>query len=325
MQKQKCSIKLYRDFLIANQNHYSGLELSRVAPTDMAHDSISRWLSSSKFTPSELWGQIKDLVDKQTGYLVVDDTLLEKRYSRENELAKVQYSGNSHELVNGICLVNLLWINGELIIPVDYRVYQRENDDKTKNDHFQDMLKRAKQRGFSPSYVLMDTWYSSIDNLKLISRELGWHFICNLKSNRKVSISQGSYISIADLPLTDKQVSKVWLKEYGFVLVCKMVHTNGDIKYLATDDLELTDYDEFTNHFQHRWEIEEFHRGLKQTTGIEKCYSIKASSQKTHIFAAFTAFIKLEARRIKEHISWYEQKAQITRNATTNYLILSIA
>jgi hypothetical protein len=325
MQKQKCSLKLYSDFLIANENRYSGLELARVSPTEMAHDSVSRWLSTSKFTPSDLWNQTKGLVNIKTGYLVVDDTLLDKRYSRVNELAKVQYSGDYHELTNGICLVNLLWVNEEKFIPVDYRVYYKGNDDKTKNDHFQDMLRRAKQRGFSPFYVLMDTWYSSIDNLKLISRELEWHFICNLKSNRKVSISQGNYVSIADLGLTDKQVSKVWLKEYGFVLVCKMVHTNGDIKYLATDDLELIDYDKFTNHFENRWKIEEFHRGIKQTTGIENCYSIKASSQKTHIFAAFTAFIKLETKRIKEHISWYEQKAQINRNATISYLNLAIA
>ena len=325
MQNQKCSFGLYTDFLIANQNRYSGLELSKVSPTNMAHDSVSRWLASSNFTPSELWNQVKNLVKKETGYLVVDDTLLEKRYSRENELAKKQYSGDSHELVNGISLVNLVWVKDNMVIPVDYRVYYKANDDKTKNDHFQDMLRRAKQRGFSPSYVLMDTWYSSIDNLKLVSRELEWHFICNLKENRKVSISQGDYISIADLGLTERQVRKVWLKGYGFVLVCKIVHTNGDIKYLATDNLNLMDYAEFTGHFEHRWEIEEFHRGIKQTTGIEKCYSVKAKSQRTHIFAAFTAFVKLEIKHIKNHISWYEQKAQITRPATAAYLKLSNA
>ncbi len=325
MQKQKCSLKLYSDFLIANQNRYSGSELSRVAPTDMAHDSASRWLSSSNFTPSDLWNQVNGLVKKDTGYLIVDDTLLEKKYSRENELAKVQYTGNGQTLMMGIDIVNLLWTDSDEFVPVDYRVYHKENDDKTKNEHLRDMLKRAKQRGFSPLYVLIDIWYSSIDNLKLISRALKWHFICNLKSNRQVSISQGTYIPIADLGLTDNEVRKVWLKEYGYVLVCKIVYKNGDIKYLATDDLNLTDYGKFTGHSENRWKIEEFHRGIKQTTGIEKCYSVKASSQKTHIFAAFTAFIKLEIKRIKEHISWYEQKAQITRQATMSYLNLSIA
>jgi putative transposase len=325
MRKQKCSLQLYSEFLIANQNRYSGLELSKVSPTEMAHDSISRWLASSNFTPSDLWDHVKDTVNKEMGYLIVDDTLLDKRYSRENELAKLQYSGNFHTLMMGIDIVTLLWTDGEIFIPIDYRIYHKENDDKTKNDHLRDMLRKAKQRGLSPVYVLIDTWYSSIANLKLISRELGWHFIGNLKANRKVSLSQGNYISIADLGLADKQVREVWLKEYGFVLVCKIVDKDGDIKYLATDNLKLTSYDEFTGHSDNRWKIEEFHRGIKQTTGIEKCYSIKASSQKTHIFASFIAFIKLEIRRIKEHISWYEQKAQITRIITANYLKLSIA
>lgn len=41
--------------------------------------------------------------------------------------------------------------------------------------------------------------------------------------------------------------------------------------------------------------------------------NVGASSQKTHIFASFIAFIKLEVRRLNEHISWYEQKAIIGR------------
>lgn len=44
-QKQKCNLQLYQDFLIANQNRYSSVELSRVAPDiGMAHDSVTRWL-----------------------------------------------------------------------------------------------------------------------------------------------------------------------------------------------------------------------------------------------------------------------------------------
>ncbi len=320
MKKQKCSLELYTNFLIANQNRYSGSELSRVSPVeDLCHDSVSRWLSSSNFTPSDMWNQVKSLVDVKTGYLLCDDTLLNKQYSRVNELAKKQYSGNEHGLVNGICLVNLLWTSGNEFIPVDYRIYRKESDDKTKNDHFQDMLKRAEGRGFSPLYVLIDSWYSSISNLKIV-REFCWNFICSLKSNRKINVIQGTYIPIADLDLADKQVRKVWLKEFGFILVCKIVDKDGDVTYLATSDLNLLDYDDFVSHFQQRWKIEEFHRGIKQTTGIEKCYSTLASSQKTHIFASFVAFIKLEIRRLKEHISWYEQKATINRCAVSNYL-----
>jgi hypothetical protein len=321
MQYQKCSLQLYTSFLIGNQNRYSGIELSRVLPSqDMSHDSVTRWLSDSNYTPSDLWKYVKPFVSLNDGYLVGDDSLLSKKFSRENELARKQYSGNAHGLVNGICLVNLLWTKGEEYIPVDYRIYQKENDDKTKNEHFQDMLKKAKKRDFKPLYVLTDSWYSGVENLKLIVKELNWNFISSFKSNRKVSVTKGIYISISDLPLANKQVRKVMLKGYGYIMVCKLVAKNGDITYLGTNDLTLTDYNHYKKHFDCRWMIEEFHRGIKQTTGIEKCYATKASSQRTHIFASFIAFVKLETARVREQISWYEQKALINRCANSAYL-----
>lgn len=323
MQKQKVSLDLYSNFLIANHNRYSGNELSKVAPDQsFSHDTVSRWLSASQFQPAELLNQVKHLVAMDSGYLVLDDSTLDKRYSRVNELAKNQYSGNEHGLVYGINTVNLLWTDKEKFIPIDYRIYRKgtvDNQNKNKNQLFREMLKRAVNKGFSPLYVLFDTWYSSIENLKFI-RSLKLKFICSVACNRKVSVTKGIYVSVQDLKLTKKQVLKVWLKEFGFVLVCKTVAADGSETHLVANDLTLTDHDDFIGHFNQRWDIEEFHRGIKQTTGIEKCYSTKAQSQKTHIFAAFRAFIKLETRRMKEGISWYEQKAEVTRVSTTNYM-----
>lgn len=324
MQKQKCSLDLYSDFLIASQTRYTGTELAQADPTaSMAHDAVSRWLSSSKFEPTELLNQVKHLTAPATGYLLLDDSTLDKRYSKENELAKKQYSGNEHGLITGINLVNLLWTDTEKFVPIDYRIYRKgttDHQNKTKHDHFRDMVKRAVNKGFSKKLpVLFDTWYASTENLKFI-RSLGMHFICSIANNRQVSITKGIYTPVQDLDFTKQQVHKVWLKEFGFVLVAQTVTLGGDVTYLMTNDLRLTDYNIFVERFSQRWHIEEFHRGIKQTTGIEKCYSTKARSQKTHIFAAFTAFMKLEARRLAEGVSWYEQKAEISRVATANYL-----
>lgn len=288
--------------------------MSKVTGT-LSHDTISRWLENASFRPSDLWRQVKGMVSLAEGYLVADDTLLDKRYSRSSQIARPHYSGNAHGVVKGIPLVNLLWTKGEEYIPVDYRVYEPTRDDKTKHNHFQEMLKRAKKRGFEPRFVLMDAWYGSLDNLKYITRDMQWHFITNLKTNRQVSITKGVYVPISDLNLAESQVRHVWLKGFGPVLVCKTVDTNGDVAYLATSDLSLTDHDTFLAHFDARWKIEEFHRGLKQTTGVEQCYSVKADSQRTHIFASFVAFVKLEATRLADDVSWYEQKAAISRQA----------
>jgi len=44
------------------------------------------------------------------------------------------------------------------------------------------MLWMARERGFKPEYVLMDNWYSSLENLKLIA-SFGWFFLTRLKRN----------------------------------------------------------------------------------------------------------------------------------------------
>lgn len=318
MQNQKCSIDLYVDFLIASQKQYSGAELSRVSPEPMAHDAVSRWLSTEKLTPQLVWQQSRELVKQDKGYLVIDDTLLDKQYARNMALTKKQYSGKHHRVVQGINIINHLWTDGEKLIPIDYRIYDPTRDGKTKNDHAREMIHTAEKRGFKPLYVLMDAWYTCVDNLKAIVRK-GWKWIGALKCNRLVSFVQGTYIPVADLDWAAKPVHKVWLKAYGFVLVSKLVATNGDITYLATNDLSLT-HQTIENHNAHRWNIETFHRAIKQCCGAERCYSVKERSQRNHILCAFLAFIKLEWQRIKTGLSWYQQKWSIVRSAVTAFL-----
>ena len=319
MQNQKCSVDLYVDFLIASQKQYSGVELSRVSPKPMAHDSVSRWLSDEKLTPQMLWEQSQHLVEQARGYLIIDDTVLDKQYARNMALTKKQYSGKHHKVVQGIDIVNHVWSDGDKYVPIDFRVYDPSCDGKTKNDHAREMIHTAEKRDFKPLYVLMDAWYTSVDNLKAIARK-GWRWIGALKCNRLVSLVQGTYIPVADLDWTEKSVHKVWLKAYGFVLVSKLVATNGDVTYIATNDMSLTDYETFKNHNAQRWNIETFHRAIKQCCGIERCYAIKERSQRNHILYAFLAFIKLEWRRIKTKVSWYQQKWSIARSAVSAFL-----
>lgn len=318
-QKQKCNLNLYRDFLIANHNRYSGLELAKVEPSgNMAHDSVTRWLMAANFRPADLWRYAKPLVSLADGYLIADDTVIGKPRSTNIDLARWQYSGREHASVLGIGVVNLIWSNGLAYVPVDYRVYAPDHDDKSKNDHFKEMVVRARQRGFNPKAVLMDSWYGNVANCKLVS-SYGWHWVTNLKSNRFVSETKGTYVRIADLDLSEKQLKHVWLKGYGSIVVGKKTDQNVGITYLASNDLTLS-YDELLASWQQRWRIEEFHQGLKQTTGIGKCTAQRTHAQKIHIFGSMVAFLKLEQVREVNGQTWYEQKAEINRLATRTYL-----
>lgn len=312
------NLNMYTNFLIANGNRYSGVEASKalaLSDNAPAHDTISRWLGSQSHESNDLWNRVKERVSLNS-CLIADDTVLDKRWSPKNELVGYHWSGNEHKIIRGIALVNLLATKGDDCIPVDYRVREGTKSAKNKNEHFIDMLTTAKKRGFEPQYVLADSWYGSLENLKHI-HNMGWKFVIGIKENRLVNEQKGENMPASSLDWTDRQVRKVWLKGFGFVLVARIVFKNGDTRYVATNDLELTEYAALSEQSKKRWTIEEFHRGIKQTTGIERCYSTKKQSQLTHIFASFVAFVKLEFERLKTGLSWYEQKAQRVRMGIT--------
>ena len=308
------NLETYIQFLTANGNRYSGVEASKALQhTDdtPAHDSISRWLADGLYQPNNLWKYVRSEAT-MNGNLIVDDTVLDTRWSPKNELVHYHWSGNEHKTIRGISLVNLLATDGKQCIPVDYRIYEGAKLKTTKNDHFQTMRDTAEKRGFKPKYVLSDAWYGSLENMKYIVKRR-WKFIMGIKENRLVNETQGAYLPVSALDWTKKQVRKVWLKGFGFVVVARTVFKNGDTRYMATNDLNLANYEQLSHTSKQRWIIEEFHRGIKQTTGIEKCYSILKKSQLTHIFACFVAFVKREFNRLKTGLSWYEQKAQRVR------------
>lgn len=181
------------------------------------------------------------------------------------------------------------------------------------------MLDKAKKRGFTPQYVLFDSWYGSLDNLKAI-RKKDWHWVTDLKCNRLISLTPHEFVAVSDLNLDDGTVKRVWLKGYGEVMVARLVLKNWDTRYLASSDLNLKDYETLVDHWQQRWPIETFHHGLKQTTGVGNCSAQRVHAQKTHIFSSMVAFLKLEKIRQQTGQTWYEQKAAITRPATVAYL-----
>jgi len=112
--------------------------------------------------PAALWREVEPLVDRTKGILVGDDSTLDKPYAAKMELVTRHWSGKHHAVVEGINLITLVWTDGDRIIPIDYRVYDKARDGITKNEHFLAMLLTAQQRGFRPECVVFDSWYASV-------------------------------------------------------------------------------------------------------------------------------------------------------------------
>jgi len=320
----------YIEYLIATPGNYTCTNLAEHLTGEHAqsHDAISDFLRREKVTPRRLWEVVQPwLQDSTASYLVVDDSVQDKRYSTKIEMVKRQYSGAAGGLVDGIGIVNLLHTSGKdgEFFPIDFRLYAPDQDGKTKNDHFLEMLRRAKSdKALKANTVLFDAWYASVDNLKVIHR-LGMVFVTTLKSNRLVSTSkEGGYVHLDTLAwdtdsLLDGRLVK--LKELPFLVrLFKLVAPNGDIDWLIAnrnlgddDQAPLTAQD-VQNENAVRWQIEQLHRELKQLVGTQKCQCRKARSQRNHLGLCYLAWLSLRLHAQKFRITVYTARINLFRD-----------
>ena len=91
---------------------------------------------------------------------------------------------------------------------------------------------------------------------------------------------------------------EVYLEQVDFpLLLVKQVFENEDgsvgLQYLVTSDTTLS-YDDITTLYQKRWNVEPYHKSLKQNASLEKSPTQTVRTQTNHFFAALCGYIKLE-------------------------------
>jgi hypothetical protein len=320
----KITKQKYVEYLISTPINYTCTNLADHLE-DVSHDAISNYLRRERLIARHLWELINGLIDDgPDAYMIIDDSVQDKRYSRSIEMVKRQYSGAVGGLVRGIDVVNLLHTNGreKAYYPIDFRIYAKETDGKTKNDHFQEMLVRAvADKQIQAQTVLFDSWYASWRNLKLVHR-LELRFYTTLKSNRLISLSkEGGYIHLQDIEWSEEQMQHgivVKLKKVPFkVRLFKLVAPNGDIDWIITNDLDATVTKQVAQEASDvRWQVEAFHRELKQLTGSEKCQCRTARSQRNHLACCYHAWISLKVHAKKLNKTLY----QVHRELFSDYL-----
>jgi hypothetical protein len=321
--------KQYVEYLLSTPFNYTCTNLADHLD-GVSHDVVNDFLRQERWRPHQLWELVQGRIeDKPDAFLIADDSVQDKRYSRFIELVKYQYSGAEHQLVNGIGVVNLVHSNGQAgdFYPIDYRVYAPEVDHKSKNDHFREMfLQAVDHKGLQARTILFDAWYASAENLKVIHRR-HWTFFTTLKSNRLVSLSkEDGYIHLEDIDWTRERQEQgliVKLKEVPFkVRLFKVVAATGDIDWVITNDLAETLTTQVAQEANDvRWQVEELHRGLKQLTGSEKCQCRSGRAQRNHLACCYHAWVSLKIKAQELGQTLYE----VRESLFTNYLRAELA
>jgi len=294
----------YCQYLLTSPKNYTLTNLANHKLT-CSHDTINKFLRDKEINQAIVWENVQaSIKEDNEASIVFDDTVLDKRYSQKIELVRRQYSGNEHKVIRGIGLITCIYVNnktGEFWV-IDYRIYNPDGDEKTKPDHVVEMLLdviNAKKLAFNK--VLMDSWYASQRIMGLIDN-LGKIYYCPLKVNRLVDDTKGveKYKRIDELIWNELELEQgkiIKIKKFPKdkkVKLFQVIISTDKTEYIATNDFSENHAEGIKDICSVRWKIEEFHRELKQITGVESCQCRKAIIQKNHIACAILVWNHLK-------------------------------
>jgi len=335
-------LDLYSDYLISSFGLVTGTGLASLLDGQISHDRVQRFLAGSRKTSADLWTLVKPYVrqvEADDGVLIVDDSISEKPYTDENAIICWHWDHAKKRTVKGINFLSCLYHCGEVSLPVGFEIvakteyYLDKKDGKekrrspvSKNERYRLLLQQARRNQLKFRYVVNDVWFSAVKNMMFVKHELKRDFIMPIKKNRKLALSeadkkQGRYKKLETLELEAETAIIIYLEGVDFPLqLVKQVFTNEDgsvgILHLVSSDLSLS-YHAMTTIYGKRWNVEAYHKSLKQNAALQKSPTRTITTQTNHLFASLCAYIKLEMLKQKRRTNHFALKSQLLLRAIT--------
>jgi len=305
-------ISRYVHALVTAVENSSALSFAECAE-GVSHDFFTRSLHKSG-----QWLRLLVLLVQRVsnggGYLILDDTILEKYTQGLSCIFKLRDSKTGN-YVWGLNVVLLCWSDGKRCLPIGFHIYRGKG--VSKLDLAMKLLAFAHDvLKLKPDYVLFDSYYGS---RALMQQILGyhWHFVTRLKKNRKLD---GQQIKRC------RKGIPYWSAQ-GFLegKIPVVVYRHG-AKYFVSSNLELT-RQQVRDLYKQRSPIEEVFRVLKQECGWQGCQLRSITAYRRHLTAGLFAFLFLDSLKTKYRASHYKlrrrciaRKLIITTNEIAAFL-----
>jgi SRSO17 transposase len=308
--------------------------LSRAIPDGKSACSLYRFVAKMEWDTEEVEQVRWEMLNRRTRralqaigrhgkpvpvFLAIDDSLIEKS-GKQMEGVEYHYSHSA-----GRTLLAHVWVTGHLVVlgqsyPVNWKLYRRRATCDALDIPFASKpeLAEAILRGFEPlsgteTYVLTDSWYPSKELLALC-KELGFHLISAVKSDRKLRAS-GHNLQVKqwaqtlpkrafDLVTVNTTCYKVWsttgrLSSGDHVrLVVNRVIGQRKWRYLISTNKSLPPQT-IISYYLNRWEVENFYRVAKQSLGWGdyQMRDLFAIERHVQLMMVAHAYLELERQR----------------------------
>lgn len=298
---------------------------------DLAHDAVQRYLAGDRVSAHDVWTHVQtQLVRSPQGYIIFDDSVLDKNHARQMALVRKQWSGNEKRAIRGIGLVSCVYVNPatQQHWLIDYRIFAPDDDGKGKLEHVTDMLQRCLERDAAGTLpfrgVLMDTWYA-VNRLMLSIHRRGKVFCCPIKGNRGVAVVPHGEHAVPSFSSRHQRADtlrwcaasatsgqQVHLRECPSTFTVRLFRvalSTERTELVVTNDPTLLDTNGVRMTHAVRWKVEVAHRELKQLTGIEHCQCRLGRAQRNHIGCSLLIWARLHHLAMQAGCTMYALKA----------------
>ena len=273
--------------LISNNGKFSYQQTGEMF-SKVSSYQVKRWLDKKWDEQKELEKYITSLnIDWSKGWLMIDDTIIEKKYAEKIQCVYWQYSSKNKDFIQGISVTVLLWSDGKRNIPIKLMIYEKEENGKpikTKNEFAIESLQYALSLGIRPIKVCFDSKYAGnnllnwLDNNKLI-------YYSQLQSNRTfngIQLKMRKFQPYSEIGNLKGVGHKVSVTKH-----CKRYYVTNQTENRITSRQIVKEY-------RDRWKIEVLFRNLKQLCHLEECQSQRTITQKHYVYVCMRALMLLE-------------------------------
>lgn len=265
-------------------------------------------------------------------YLIIDDTIIPKKYSKNIEGSSDNYDHSEKKTYRSICSMTALISDGISGIPIDQKFWIAEDIAqefyKSKCQLAQDLILEIK-KNIDIKMILMDGLFATTEMIQwLIQHNI--LFELRVHANRNIQCKngeKGQLKNLKQLALNHKKhrtVHGYWAESWLYFTSVKRETKKGRIiityqisNYKAPGRTHIRNYG-------YRWKIEMFFRTAKQSLGLKDCQSRNLNVQKNHIQQVFLAYAILQIERKKSRLKNAERALRVLKHKSHDQLIYRI-
>jgi hypothetical protein len=279
------------------------------------HDALNRLLRLMPLSTRATMGLLVKWVKRLglTGYLCLDDVIVEKAFAYKLPWAGWTYSFAKKRKVYGLHIVVWLWCstNGYWRIPVAFRVHRPKRSSaparyQTKLQLAEQMLKDLVAHRLPFEYLVFDTHYTAGWFTKMAGR-LGCTWVGTLPPRTKV-VWRGQEQSVKELALRlhlkwrarlglRAVAVRIYAPKYGHLRLVVTRNRHGNYEYLVSNDL-AADLTTVVERKRSRWGIETIFRDTKQYAGLTACQCWVDQAMIRHVSFVLLTFVVLQRMRV---------------------------